>query len=191
MRLVVVLLAAILACTLARADEPELILKSGHFDCPAAQAGALDAMADAADPEQLQAAFRDAIVRGRCGGALRSSVAVTQVRSVRTRGGHEYSCYHEPDLGEGAEFCTLSVFVTTIAAEVARRRGDYTVTREDAKSLQAECNEGGTVFIEKHEDRWSRAELVFPKRLEPQQRDVAPDRESALRDGCRGVDYLR
>src|ERR1700761_8893903 len=189
MRLIVSL-ALTASCALASAAEPQLILRRGAFNCPASQAGAVEAIVDAADPEHMKAAFVDAGMHGRCTGALASSAAITEVRTVRTPNGHAYSCFREPELGNAA-FCTLSTFVTTIAAEVSHRRGDYTVTREDAKGLEATCAEGGIVVIEKHEDHWNRGEVVFPPHLDPPFRAVPPDRESALRDGCRGVDYLR
>ncbi|MCK9684197.1 hypothetical protein [Scleromatobacter humisilvae] len=191
----IVSLALTASCTLASAAEPALILKSGHFTCPASQAAAVETMADAADLEHVKEAFVDAYMHGRCGGSLAFSVAITQVRAVRTRGGHTYRCFHELDLASGAadlgESCTLDAFVTTIAAEVAHRRGDYTVAREDAKRLEARCADGGVVIIEKRADHWDRAAVVFPRRLDPPLRAVPADRETALRDGCRGDDYVR
>jgi hypothetical protein len=63
------------------------------------------------------------------------------------------------------------------------------VVSESTSLINAECVEGGKLMIFKAHGNWERMSLVFPKTLDPLTRRIPPDREPALRDGCKGVDY--
>lgn len=175
----------------AAATEPFQSLRSGAVDCAEQHAGALERILDARKDDEKKAAVTDAVVGGSCD-VKPVATEVTQVRALKTPAGNAYACFHEIDAADHDDlgsYCTANQFVTTIAAELGRRKGDYTISKDDASTIHATCAEGGMVFIRKKPDRWERASAVFPKRLDPPVRAVASDRETALRAGCRGVDY--
>lgn len=164
----------------------------GYAWCPERHAGQLAVILDADGRREIDAKLRGAVFSGACMGGG-TSFEVINVRMKRTPKGRAYACFTavDPvDRSAGGPYCAQAEAITTIAAEVSRRTGAYRVVGEGPAGLKAECLEGGFLLLEKGNAAWTRIPLVLPLMLEPPERAVPPDRETALRNGCKGMDYL-
>lgn len=164
----------------------------GYAWCPEQHAGQLTAIIDVDGRREIDAKLKGAVSGGACMGGG-TSFQVINVRMMRTPKGRAYVCFTavDPvDRSTSGPYCAQAEAITTIAAEVSRRTGAYRIVGEGPAGLKAECLEGGLLLVEKGSSAWTRIPLVLPLMLEPPERAVPPDRETALRNGCKGVDYL-
>lgn len=173
------------------ADRP-LFKMHGYVWCPEARAKDLERIIDSDSHAEVVTKFRQAVFGGVCASGT-NLFEVIDVRMQWSKKGRGYACFTllDPvDRTSGGRYCSPDGAVATIAADVARRTGAFRVLGEGVAGLKAECLEGGVVLIQKGDTAWERLPLIYPVMLEPPHRVVLPDREAALRDGCRGVDYL-
>jgi hypothetical protein len=67
------------------------------------------------------------------------------------------------------------------------RTGDYEVLGIGESTIHARCTEGGWVFVSRHGDRESPA--AARRQLDAQH--LPPDRDAAVREACREVDFSK
>jgi len=171
--------------------EPFQFLRYGQFYCPEQHVKALERVVDSTNRSEFEVNMQSAIVAGYCTGSS-TSVPAENVRQFRTNAGREYLCFEAIDEATRSAmgvYCSPIGSVATISAEIAKRVGDYKITSEDSRLIKAECTEGGSVVVLKANARWERLPLIFPKALKPATRSIPPDHDSALRNGCKGIDY--
>lgn len=164
----------------------------GYVWCPEAHAKHLEFIIDSGSQAEVVTKLRQAVFDGVCGSGA-SVFEVIDVRMRWSKKGRGVACFTQLDPVDRTatgRYCSPDGAVSTIAANVARRTGAYKVVGEGVAGLKAECLEGGFVMIQKGTKAWERTPLIYPLMLEPPHRVVPPDREAALLNGCRGVDYL-
>ncbi len=114
-------------------------------------------------------------------------------------GGKRYVCFREAKSDEGEFYpdlyCALDSSVTTLAAEFARRTGEFEVLRHDTTGpteiVKVRCTEGGELTLMKEKERFIRVSFLFANVASRLAYVAARDLETALRDGCKGAEYRR
>jgi len=162
-------------------------LRTGNFMCPQEHVHMLEHILDAETPKERDAMVVAAVFSGSCSGASAVVSEIVDVEHRRSPKGNDYSCFHLYD-EDGPLNCTLNQYVTDIETEIAQRSGDYRIRGEGSTGVAVTCLEGGTVSMQTSPSGWLRLSLIFPKQIEmPPALPV--DRDTALREGCRGFDY--
>jgi hypothetical protein len=162
-------------------------LHAGNFMCPQEYARMLEHILDAETPKERDAMVIAAVFSGSCTGASAVAIEIADVEHRRSPKGNGYSCFHLYD-EKGPMNCALNQYVTDIETEIAQRSGDYRILGEGPGGIKVSCLEGGTVSMQKTSGGWERFSMIFPKQMELPTA-VSTDRETALREGCRGFDY--
>jgi hypothetical protein len=198
-RLLVYLLMCFSASTL-HAAVSDAYLTWGHYSCPQDFAKTLETILSAtteADAERLQA---QAVQIGHCtkGKGLVGPIGITDVVEFNGSNRKPYSCYKTLD-NDGKVYATIycspSVFVRSITQDIGKRTGNFSMIEDSPRLVRATCAEGGEVMLGRANDltqkaTWNRASLVFPIDL-TFSTEIFKDRDAAIRDGCKGVDYKK
>jgi hypothetical protein len=162
-------------------------LKSQGLYCPDKYRQSIEEIADADSDRSLKQAVDAAFMSGEC---INSGIDVPSlvdgVTREKTPRGTLYYCYVRR--GEHERLCSDAPSMTTVAQLRAERTGDYSVMADNDKILVAKCVEGGRVFVEK-DAQWRRKSAIFFGIADPVERTISPDKESAARDGCKGLDF--
>lgn len=186
MRYLVTILLILPALDAFAAPE-QYVLKSQGIYCPARFKQAIEEIADAKSDRALKRAVGAAFTSGECGNSgIDVPSLVDKVSKERSARGALYYCYVRR--GESERACSDANSMATVAQLQAERTGDFAVIADNDKVLVAKCAEGGRVFIEKGK-QWRRRSVLFYGVEEPVARTVAPEKERAARDGCKGLDF--
>ncbi|WP_143167503.1 hypothetical protein [Massilia sp. CF038] len=162
-------------------------MKSQGIYCPAKNQESVEKIADADSDESLKRAVGAAFVSGECiSSGIEVPVLVDKVSRERTSRGSHYYCYVRR--GDHERLCSAAPSIATVTQLQGERTGDFTVIADNEKVLVAKCAEGGRVVVEKGK-QWRRRSAVFLGVEEPVEREVPPDKERAVRDGCKGFDF--
>lgn len=162
-------------------------LRVGNFTCPQENVRMLEHILDAETLKERDAMVMAAVFSGSCSGASAVMTEIANVVHRRSHKGNDYSCFHLYD-EEGPLNCTLNQYVTDTETEIAQRSGDYRIRGEGPLGVAVTCLEGGTVSMQTSPSGWLRLSLIFPKQIEMPPA-LSIDRDTALREGCRGFDY--
>lgn len=185
------ILPLILVCGTTFASEQFMFMRFGQLSCPKEHAQALEEVLDSKNQADLETRVKRAIFSGDCS-TTNTAYEVVDIRPARTPSGRRYLCFAEVDEANKSKhgpYCATEQAITTISGEIARRSGDYKVAKEEGIGIKAECLEGGFIIVRKTPGNWERMPFLFPLRLEPPIRSIPAERNSALRDGCKGLDY--
>lgn len=162
-------------------------LRTGNFMCRQEHVRMLEHILDAETPKERDAMVIAAVFSGSCTGASAVASEIVDVEHRRSPKGNDYSCFRLYEEGDQLN-CALNQYVTDIETEIAQRSGDYRILGEGPGGIKVSCLEGGMVSLQKTPNGWERLPMIFPKLIELPPA-VSTDRDSALREGCRGVDY--
>lgn len=182
-----IFLAALAATSPSASAAGFTFLRAGNFMCPQEYVRMLEHIVDAETPKERDAMVIAAVFSGSCTGASAVASEIVEVEDRRSPNGNGYSCFHLYD-EKGPMNCALNQYVTDIETEIAQRSGDYRILGEGPGGIKVSCLEGGMVSMQKTPRGWERFSMIFPKQMEFP-RAFSTDRETALREGCRGFDY--
>lgn len=169
----------------------------GHYSCPQDVVKTLETIMSAtteADEEWLR---RQAVQIGHCTKGMQSgAIGITEVVEFKGSNRKSYSCYKTLETDGkvySGVYCSPSVFVRSISQDIGKRIGNFSIVEDHPRFVKAICSEGGEVILGRANDlaqkaTWHRASLIFPIELLVGT-EILLDRDTAIRDGCKGVDY--
>ena len=149
-------------------------------------------LADTVDEKQWQDKLSKKMYQGDCA-VMPAMVQVGRPEEKKTPKGNAYVCFKliDPTIGTIPDIeCTFPKFVTTLKSEIRSRSGNYRLLISNEVVKLAECAEGGRVTLSKEKGGWVRISMIFPIELKNLKTTAEKDNFSALRDGCKGADYL-
>jgi hypothetical protein len=164
-------------------------LKAYGIVCDAKFKEAVIEVAEANDDRSLKRAIVSAVTSGKCNhSGIDVPALIDKVSTTKTPRGALYYCYVMR--GESDRRCSHAEAITTVAQLQTDRTGDFSVVVDNDKLLVAQCAEGGRVYIEKGA-QWRRMSAVFFSGIDesPVERKVDQDKERAVSEGCRGLDF--
>lgn len=167
----------------------QYVLKAHGIYCDAKYTESIEEIADANSDRSLKRAVGAAVMSGECiASAIDVPALIDKVSKKNTPRGALYYCYTLQE--ENERQCSDSASITTVAQLQGTRTGDFDVLVDNDKVLVAHCAEDGRVFIEKGA-QWRRTSTVFYAGIgqPPLAHIVSQDKERAVRDGCRGLDF--
>lgn len=171
-------------------SEETFLLKARHILCDKEQD--IADLVDIADEAQRREKYLLDLSQGKCTAPMPAMTQVVNLKKKRTAKGNVYYCFNLYSLSvvfPNIE-CAPPDFVTTLDAEVRSRTGDYRLLRDTDAEKGARCAEAGSVYLVKRQDGWVRKARIFPVQMQRETRIDANDFPRAIRDGCKGVDYL-
>lgn len=167
----------------------QYVLKPQGIYCEAKFKDSIEEIADANNDRSLRRAVGAAVASGECiNSGIDVPSLIDKVSMERTPRGALYYCY--VFRGDNERQCSDGEAIATVAQLQANRTGNFRVAVDNDKILVAQCAEGGRVYIEK-DAQWRRRSAVFFDGNDATSREhtVNQDKERAVRDGCRGLDY--
>ena len=160
-----------------------------------------EAVADVVDAPVVRLRMAQKIFAGEC---LNSTLPPRRISGPEPRtspGGKRFVCFHEAKTETGdfepGLYCALESSVTTLAAELARRKGAYEVVSRVANAargtevVKVNCTEGGQLTLMRDKEQFIRVSILFYNVASKPAYVAARDFETAMREGCRGADYRR
>jgi hypothetical protein len=161
-------------------------------------------VAEIVDAPVVRVRIAQKVLSGEC--LSNSTLPPRRISAPETRtspGGKRYVCFREAASETDERFhpdpyCARESSVITLAAEIARRTGDYEVLQHDTTGpteiAKVRCLEGGTLTLVRPpgKARYIRLPFVFMAVARTQAAFAeADDLDTAMRDGCKGADYRR
>jgi hypothetical protein len=141
--------------------------------------------------------IRQKVDAGRCNTpAMLNKKAGIVVERLTPEKRAPYYCFTEevePGVFTKNYTCVLDRFIMPIKDYVASRNGNYRIKNQGANYYRAQCAEGGEITIEKRGSEYYRISDALQLTTDvkvPALTAAGSDLEKALRDGCRGVDFL-
>jgi len=182
-----IFLTTLAATSLSASAAGLTFLRAGNFMCPQEYVRMLEHILDTETPKERDAMVIAAVFSGSCTGTSAVASEIVDVEDRLSPKGNGYSCFRLYD-EKGPMNCALNQYVTDIEIEIAQRSGDYRILDEESGGIEVSCLEGGMVSMQKTPRGWERFSMIFPKQMKLP-KAFFTDRETALREGCRGFDY--
>jgi hypothetical protein len=159
-------------------------------------------VAEVVDAPVVRLRIVQKVLSGEC--LSNSTLPPRRISPPETRispGGKRFVCFREAraDAGdfEPGLYCALPSSVATLAAKLARRKGEYEVVSRVANAargtevVKVNCTEGGQLTFMREREQFIRVSfLIFNVASKPAY-VAALDLDTAMREGCKGADYRR
>jgi hypothetical protein len=186
MRKFAICLLMVPALTAVAAPE-QYVLRSQGLYCLAKYKQPIEEIADASNDRLLKRAVDAAIMSGECiNSGIDVPSLVDNLSREQTPRGTLYYCYVRRE--EHERLCSVAPSIATLTQLRAERTGDFKVVADSDTILVAKCLEGGLIYVEKGA-QWRRKSAIFFGIEDPVERTIPADKESAARDGCKGLDF--
>lgn len=154
-------------------------------------------LADARQGQVRQDLIMKKIADGRCSPPSETNKKMAYIVEKQSPARRTpYYCFREetsPEEYSSRYTCILGSFVTSVRQQIAYRNGEYMIKAKSGNFYNIECKEGGTVTIDKREDQFYRISNAFELSTLRSYVEPVPagrDLDRAIRDGCKGTDYL-